>query len=206
MRWDCLQWAQRALFEVIGKVLIWVVTRVYTPNKERWARETCIFLYVKKCRGKKKGKTHAQAKRKPCFPGGQLGTGKGGSTLPSPFLQSVGAKEVRAAAAEHSPEARTRGGRGPSCFGRALWRAGRRRGRNWGGAGRSAAKGGGGLRAPGCGRPWNMTAGRQAEGADLDPASTRLPSRLPKLLSALFYGTCSFLIVLVNKALLTTYR
>ncbi|XP_032163064.1 UDP-N-acetylglucosamine/UDP-glucose/GDP-mannose transporter isoform X4 [Mustela erminea] len=51
-----------------------------------------------------------------------------------------------------------------------------------------------------------MTAGRQAEGADLDPASTRLPSRLAKLLSALFYGTCSFLIVLVNKALLTTYR
>ncbi|XP_045878970.1 UDP-N-acetylglucosamine/UDP-glucose/GDP-mannose transporter isoform X3 [Meles meles] len=51
-----------------------------------------------------------------------------------------------------------------------------------------------------------MTAGRQAEGADLDSASARLPSRLAKLLSALFYGTCSFLIVLVNKALLTTYR
>ncbi|XP_022346961.1 UDP-N-acetylglucosamine/UDP-glucose/GDP-mannose transporter isoform X3 [Enhydra lutris kenyoni] len=51
-----------------------------------------------------------------------------------------------------------------------------------------------------------MTAGLQAEGADLDPASARLPSRLAKLLSALFYGTCSFLIVLVNKALLTTYR
>ncbi|XP_045426686.1 UDP-N-acetylglucosamine/UDP-glucose/GDP-mannose transporter isoform X3 [Pipistrellus kuhlii] len=39
---------------------------------------------------------------------------------------------------------------------------------------------------------------RQADG---DPAS----GRLPRLLSALFYGTCSFLIVLVNKALLTTY-
>ncbi|XP_047556385.1 UDP-N-acetylglucosamine/UDP-glucose/GDP-mannose transporter isoform X4 [Lutra lutra] len=51
-----------------------------------------------------------------------------------------------------------------------------------------------------------MTAGLQAEGADLDPASARLPSRVAKLLSALFYGTCSFLIVLVNKALLTTYR
>ncbi|XP_026374482.1 UDP-N-acetylglucosamine/UDP-glucose/GDP-mannose transporter isoform X3 [Ursus maritimus] len=51
-----------------------------------------------------------------------------------------------------------------------------------------------------------MTAGRQAEGADPDPASARLPSRVAKLLSALFYGTCSFLIVLVNKALLTTYR
>ncbi|XP_042542720.1 UDP-N-acetylglucosamine/UDP-glucose/GDP-mannose transporter isoform X1 [Dipodomys spectabilis] len=43
----------------------------------------------------------------------------------------------------------------------------------------------------------------QAEGAELDAA--RLPSRAVKLLSALFYGICSFLIVLVNKALLTTY-
>nr|XP_012420326.1 PREDICTED: UDP-N-acetylglucosamine/UDP-glucose/GDP-mannose transporter isoform X2 [Odobenus rosmarus divergens] len=51
-----------------------------------------------------------------------------------------------------------------------------------------------------------MTAGGQAEGADRDSASARLPSRVAKLLSALFYGTCSFLIVLVNKALLTTYR
>ncbi|XP_042769338.1 UDP-N-acetylglucosamine/UDP-glucose/GDP-mannose transporter isoform X2 [Panthera leo] len=51
-----------------------------------------------------------------------------------------------------------------------------------------------------------MTAGRQAEGADADPASARGPSRVAKLLSALFYGACSFLIVLVNKALLTTYR
>ncbi|XP_034880350.1 nucleotide sugar transporter SLC35D2 isoform X2 [Mirounga angustirostris] len=51
-----------------------------------------------------------------------------------------------------------------------------------------------------------MTAGGQAEGADRDPASAWLPSRVAKLLSALFYGTCSFLIVLVNKALLTTYR
>uniref|UniRef100_A0A452FDY2 Solute carrier family 35 member D2 n=1 Tax=Capra hircus TaxID=9925 RepID=A0A452FDY2_CAPHI len=45
-----------------------------------------------------------------------------------------------------------------------------------------------------------------AEGAGADPASARLPSRVAKLLSALFYGTCSFLLVLVNKALLTTYR
>ncbi|CAK7299979.1 UDP-N-acetylglucosamine/UDP-glucose/GDP-mannose transporter [Vulpes lagopus] len=65
-----------------------------------------------------------------------------------------------------------------------------------------------------------MTSGRQAEGAgpgpdpardpdpdpDPDPASARLPSRVARLLSALFYGTCSFLIVLVNKALLTAYR
>ncbi|XP_064147198.1 nucleotide sugar transporter SLC35D2 isoform X3 [Loxodonta africana] len=54
-----------------------------------------------------------------------------------------------------------------------------------------------------------MTAGGQAEGAgagaDPDPISSPLPSRLAKLLSALFYGTCSFLIVLVNKALLTSY-
>ncbi|XP_059869501.1 nucleotide sugar transporter SLC35D2 [Delphinus delphis] len=51
-----------------------------------------------------------------------------------------------------------------------------------------------------------MTAGRQAEGEGTDHASARLPSRVAKLLSALFYGTCSFLLVLVNKALLTTYR
>ncbi|XP_012890378.1 PREDICTED: UDP-N-acetylglucosamine/UDP-glucose/GDP-mannose transporter isoform X2 [Dipodomys ordii] len=48
-----------------------------------------------------------------------------------------------------------------------------------------------------------MKADGQAEGAELDAA--RLPSRAVKLLSALFYGICSFLIVLVNKALLTTY-
>ncbi|XP_035877383.1 UDP-N-acetylglucosamine/UDP-glucose/GDP-mannose transporter isoform X5 [Phyllostomus discolor] len=48
---------------------------------------------------------------------------------------------------------------------------------------------------------------RQADGASAgsDPTSSRLPSRVAQLLSALFYGTCSFLIVLVNKALLTTY-
>uniref|UniRef100_A0A8C6BV04 Solute carrier family 35 member D2 n=1 Tax=Monodon monoceros TaxID=40151 RepID=A0A8C6BV04_MONMO len=51
-----------------------------------------------------------------------------------------------------------------------------------------------------------VTVGRQAEGAGMDHASARLPSRVAKLLSALFYGTCSFLLVLVNKALLTTYR
>lgn len=39
-----------------------------------------------------------------------------------------------------------------------------------------------------------------------EPDPARLPSRLARLLSALFYGICSFLIVLVNKALLTTYR
>ncbi|XP_036042601.1 UDP-N-acetylglucosamine/UDP-glucose/GDP-mannose transporter isoform X2 [Onychomys torridus] len=38
-----------------------------------------------------------------------------------------------------------------------------------------------------------------------EPDAARPPSRLVRLLSALFYGTCSFLIVLVNKALLTTY-
>eukprot|EP00074_Homo_sapiens_P051874 XP_005251732.1 UDP-N-acetylglucosamine/UDP-glucose/GDP-mannose transporter isoform X3 [Homo sapiens] len=52
-----------------------------------------------------------------------------------------------------------------------------------------------------------MTAGGQAEaeGAGGEPGAARLPSRVARLLSALFYGTCSFLIVLVNKALLTTY-
>ncbi|XP_053433090.1 UDP-N-acetylglucosamine/UDP-glucose/GDP-mannose transporter isoform X2 [Nycticebus coucang] len=50
-----------------------------------------------------------------------------------------------------------------------------------------------------------MTVGDQAEGAGEEPGAVRLPSRVTKLLSALFYGTCSFLIVLVNKALLTTY-
>ncbi|XP_047610767.1 UDP-N-acetylglucosamine/UDP-glucose/GDP-mannose transporter isoform X9 [Phacochoerus africanus] len=51
-----------------------------------------------------------------------------------------------------------------------------------------------------------MTADGQAEGSGADPGSVGLPSRAAKLLSALFYGTCSFLLVLVNKALLTTYR
>ncbi|XP_008992061.1 nucleotide sugar transporter SLC35D2 isoform X2 [Callithrix jacchus] len=52
-----------------------------------------------------------------------------------------------------------------------------------------------------------MTAGGQAEAEDAgaDSGAARLPSRVARLLSALFYGTCSFLIVLVNKALLTTY-
>ncbi|XP_055127785.1 nucleotide sugar transporter SLC35D2 isoform X2 [Symphalangus syndactylus] len=52
-----------------------------------------------------------------------------------------------------------------------------------------------------------MTAGGQAEaeGAGGEPGAARLPTRVARLLSALFYGTCSFLIVLVNKALLTTY-
>ncbi|XP_075303446.1 nucleotide sugar transporter SLC35D2 isoform X2 [Opisthocomus hoazin] len=36
-------------------------------------------------------------------------------------------------------------------------------------------------------------------------AAPAAPSALPRVLSALFYGTCSFLIVLVNKALLTAY-
>ncbi|XP_060056484.1 nucleotide sugar transporter SLC35D2 isoform X3 [Erinaceus europaeus] len=50
-----------------------------------------------------------------------------------------------------------------------------------------------------------MTTGSPAEGVSADSVSARMPSRAVKLLSALFYGTCSFLIVLVNKALLTTY-
>ncbi|KAK9408262.1 UDP-N-acetylglucosamine/UDP-glucose/GDP-mannose transporter [Crotalus adamanteus] len=42
---------------------------------------------------------------------------------------------------------------------------------------------------------------------DQEPvASLPGPSPLPKLFSALFYGTCSFLIVLVNKTVLTVYR
>ncbi|XP_053156654.1 UDP-N-acetylglucosamine/UDP-glucose/GDP-mannose transporter isoform X2 [Hemicordylus capensis] len=45
--------------------------------------------------------------------------------------------------------------------------------------------------------------GRQAEE---EPATVVGSSPLLKLLSALFYGTCSFLIVLVNKAVLTAYR
>lgn len=62
---------------------------------------------------------------------------------------------------------------------------------------RSAALADGGQRA------LDMT--RQDDGAGADPASARLPSGMAQPLSALFYGTCSFLIVLVNKALLTTY-
>ncbi|XP_003783043.1 UDP-N-acetylglucosamine/UDP-glucose/GDP-mannose transporter [Otolemur garnettii] len=50
-----------------------------------------------------------------------------------------------------------------------------------------------------------MTAGDQAEGAGEEPGAVRPPSGVAKLLSALFYATCSFLIVLVNKTLLTTY-
>lgn len=49
-----------------------------------------------------------------------------------------------------------------------------------------------------------MVAGRRPAEME-EPDAARLPSRLARLLSALFYGTCSFLIVLVNKALLTTY-
>ncbi|KAM4639667.1 nucleotide sugar transporter SLC35D2 isoform 2-T3 [Amazona ochrocephala] len=46
-----------------------------------------------------------------------------------------------------------------------------------------------------------MSAG-QAVGEAAYPAA---PSALPRVLSALFYGTCSFFIVLVNKALLSAY-
>ncbi|XP_048360099.1 UDP-N-acetylglucosamine/UDP-glucose/GDP-mannose transporter isoform X1 [Sphaerodactylus townsendi] len=42
--------------------------------------------------------------------------------------------------------------------------------------------------------------------AEEEPASAPAVAPLPKLLSALFYGACSFLIVLVNKSVLTTYR
>uniref|UniRef100_A0A8B9UWG4 Sugar phosphate transporter domain-containing protein n=1 Tax=Anas zonorhyncha TaxID=75864 RepID=A0A8B9UWG4_9AVES len=45
--------------------------------------------------------------------------------------------------------------------------------------------------------------GQAAEGA---PAAAPAVSAVPRVLSALFYGTCSFLIVLVNKALLSAYR
>ncbi|NXI68893.1 S35D2 protein, partial [Anseranas semipalmata] len=38
-----------------------------------------------------------------------------------------------------------------------------------------------------------------------EPAGGSAASALPRVLSALFYGTCSFLIVLVNKALLSAY-
>ncbi|XP_074992314.1 nucleotide sugar transporter SLC35D2 isoform X2 [Calonectris borealis] len=46
-----------------------------------------------------------------------------------------------------------------------------------------------------------MSTGRAAGEA----AGAAAPSALPRVLSALFYGTCSFLIVLVNKALLSAY-
>ncbi|KAM6364253.1 nucleotide sugar transporter SLC35D2 isoform 3-T3 [Pluvialis apricaria] len=46
-----------------------------------------------------------------------------------------------------------------------------------------------------------MRAGQAAGEA----AGAAAPSTLPRVLSALFYGTCSFLIVLVNKALLSAY-
>ncbi|KAM8984106.1 nucleotide sugar transporter SLC35D2 isoform 2-T2 [Ara ararauna] len=46
-----------------------------------------------------------------------------------------------------------------------------------------------------------MSAG-QAVG---EAAYSAAPSALPRVLSALFYGTCSFFIVLVNKALLSAY-
>ncbi|XP_071458619.1 nucleotide sugar transporter SLC35D2 isoform X2 [Marmota flaviventris] len=48
-----------------------------------------------------------------------------------------------------------------------------------------------------------MTAGGRAEGAE--PDALRPASRGARVLSALFYGACSFLLVLLNKALLTTY-
>lgn len=38
-----------------------------------------------------------------------------------------------------------------------------------------------------------------------EPGVAPLPSRPAQLLSALFYASCSFLLVLVNKALLTAY-
>ncbi|KAJ7404107.1 UDP-N-acetylglucosamine/UDP-glucose/GDP-mannose transporter [Willisornis vidua] len=43
-----------------------------------------------------------------------------------------------------------------------------------------------------------MSGGQEAGG-------TAAPPALPRVLSALFYGTCSFLLVLVNKALLSAY-
>ncbi|XP_011381775.1 UDP-N-acetylglucosamine/UDP-glucose/GDP-mannose transporter isoform X2 [Pteropus vampyrus] len=50
-----------------------------------------------------------------------------------------------------------------------------------------------------------MTCEDDHAGAEPASAPSPLPSGVAQLLSALFYGTCSFLIVLVNKALLTTY-
>ncbi|XP_039401912.1 UDP-N-acetylglucosamine/UDP-glucose/GDP-mannose transporter isoform X3 [Mauremys reevesii] len=44
-----------------------------------------------------------------------------------------------------------------------------------------------------------------ARQAEEEPAAAA-HAPLPRLLSAFFYGTCSFLIVLVNKTVLTTYR
>lgn len=48
-----------------------------------------------------------------------------------------------------------------------------------------------------------MPAAGQA--GDPEPGVAPLPSRPAQLLSALFYASCSFLLVLVNKALLTAY-
>lgn len=84
----------------------------------------------------------------------------------------------------------------------ALSHGGRGRGRNWGGAGPRAVEAGGRL------RPGVRDMISQGDHAGAEPASAPSPppSGVAQLLSALFYGTCSFLIVLVNKALLTTYR
>ncbi|XP_061482332.1 nucleotide sugar transporter SLC35D2 isoform X2 [Rhineura floridana] len=48
--------------------------------------------------------------------------------------------------------------------------------------------------------------GRQEEEEPGASAAAPSPSPLPKLFSALFYGICSFFIVLVNKTVLTAYR
>lgn len=62
-------------------------------------------------------------------------------------------------------------------------------------------------RAAGCGPGVrDMTCRDDHAGAEPASAPSPQPSGVAQLLSALFYGTCSFLIVLVNKALLTTYR
>lgn len=70
---------------------------------------------------------------------------------------------------------------------------------------RGGAERGGGGRRGGL-RARAMTGQADGAGMGADPASGRPPSAVAQLLSALFYGTCSFLIVLVNKTLLTTYR
>lgn len=46
----------------------------------------------------------------------------------------------------------------------------------------------------------------QSPGQAAEGAAAPAVSAVPRVLSALFYGTCSFLIVLVNKALLSAYR
>lgn len=74
-------------------------------------------------------------------------------------------------------------------------------GRSGGPSGRTRAGRGGALPLP----P-QLRAAMSAGQAAGEAADTAAHSALPRVLSALFYGTCSFLIVLVNKAVLSAYR